>query len=196
MLKRAIRSAGFTIVEICIVLAIIAMIIAFGAPQVATWIQNLQTRSAADSIVGGLQTARLEALKRNTIVAFQLTSATSSAWHVCLFDIPTLACQVGPPDIASDPGTSWTNARPGVENTFSNFTVVLNAGQNVPALVAFDSFGRIAPASPTNIARIDVRNKKVAAADERRLSITIATAGQIRMCDPALSKATNPQGCQ
>jgi type IV fimbrial biogenesis protein FimT len=194
MLKRTIRSAGFTIVEICITLAIIAMVIAFGAPQVATWIQNLQTRSAADSIVGGLQMARLEALKRNTLVAFELTDNNSAAWHVCLYDIPTAACTGA--DIAADPGGSWPNARPGVETTFTNFTVALNAGQNVPSLVAFDSFGRIAPASPTNIARVDVRNIAMASGDERRLSITVATAGQIRMCDPQLSKATNPQGCQ
>jgi type IV fimbrial biogenesis protein FimT len=62
--------------------------------------------------------------------------------------------------------------------------------------VAFDSFGRVSPQSPTNIARIDVRNTVLAAADERRMSIFIAPGGQIRMCDPQLAQATNPQGCQ
>jgi hypothetical protein len=44
--------------------------------------------------------------------------------------------------------------------------------------------------------RIDVRNTKLPASEERRLSILINVGGQIRLCDPKLVRATNPQGCE
>ncbi|HXZ50250.1 MAG TPA: GspH/FimT family pseudopilin [Usitatibacter sp.] len=194
MLNRAARPAGFTLVEILITLAIIAMVIAFGFPSMRVWLQNTQLRNAADSILGGLQSARIEALKRNTTVAFELTDPNSTAWHVCLFDIPSDACSPG--DLLAAPGSSSSNARVGVETAFTNYAAPLNAGSGVPALVAFDSFGRVSPSSPVNIARIDLRNPTLAAGDERRLSIRIETAGEVHMCDPQLSKAVNPQGCQ
>jgi hypothetical protein len=83
-----------------------------------------------------------------------------------------------------------------VETTFSNFTVPLGPGAGVPALVAFDPLGRVSPASPANIARLDARNPTLGPGVERRLSVLVGVAGQVVMCDPALAKATNPQGCQ
>jgi type IV fimbrial biogenesis protein FimT len=181
-------------VEILVALGIIALVIGLGAPSAMNWIQNLQIRNAGEAILNGLQTARLEALRRNTTVAFELTDPNSTAWHVCVFDLTLLACAV--PDLAtSDPG-GQLNARVGVQTQFTSFLEPLDAGVNVPQLVAFDSFGRVSPQNPTNIARIDVRNPTMNGGDERRMSIAITVGGQIRMCDPALSKAVNPQGCQ
>lgn len=194
MLKVPARERGMSIVEILITMAIVAMVIGLATPSAMTWIQNLQVRNAGDAVLGGMQTARLEALKRNTTVAFELTDPNSTAWHVCLFDIAAIACAPG--DIASSAGGGSANARVGVETVFTSTAVALTPGDNVPALVAFDSFGRVSPNSPTNIARVDVRNPVLAPGDERRLSIVVAAAGEIRMCDPQLSKATNPQGCQ
>ena len=185
---------GMSIVEICVAMAILALVIGFGAPSTMTWIQNLQVRNAADSILGGLQSARLAALQRNTTVAFELTDPNSIAWHVCVFDLTTLACTV--PDLATGDPTGQVNARAGVETQFTNFANPLDAGVNVPQLVAFDPFGRISPQNPTNIARIDIRNPTMNGSDERRLSIAITVAGQVRMCDPQVSKGLNPQGCQ
>jgi type IV fimbrial biogenesis protein FimT len=183
-----------SLVEVLVAIGIIALVIGLGAPTALTWIQNLQIRNAGEAILNGLQTARLEALRRNTTVAFEVTDPNSTAWHVCVFDLTTLACAV--PDIATgDPG-GQANARVGVQTQFTNFNEPLDAGSNVPSLVAFDPFGRVSPQSPTNIARLDVRNPTLTQNDERRMSIAISVAGQVRMCDPQLSKSVNPQGCQ
>jgi len=188
------RQGGMSIVEVLVALGVIALVIGLGAPSAMNWVQNLQIRNAGEAILNGLQTARLEALRRNTTVAFELTDPNSTAWHVCVFDLTTLACTV--PDLAtSDPG-GQLNARVGVQTQFTSFMEPLDAGVNVPQLIAFDSFGRVSPQNPTNIARIDVRNPTMNGGDERRMSIAITVGGQIRMCDPALSKAINPQGCQ
>ena len=197
MLIGPARERGFSLIEILITLAIIAMVMGLAGPSALVWIQNLQLRNAADAVLGGMQTARLEALKRNTNVAFELTDPSSTAWHVCLFDAVADACQAGQPDLASRGASEGSpNAKVGVETTFTNTNIPLGPGVNVPSLVAFDSFGRVSTLSPFNIARVDVRNPTLSAADERRLSILVAAAGEIRMCDPQLAKATNPQGCQ
>lgn len=193
-MKSLALQRGMSIVEVVVSIAIIALVIGLGAPQAGVWMQNLQVRNAADSVMGGLQTARLEALRRNTTTAFELTDLNSTAWHVCLFDQVAQACLPG--DIRTSDPTGTANARVGVEYQFTDFAVALDGGSNIPALVAFDQFGRVALSSPTNIARLDVRNPSMKTSDERRLSIQIQAAGQIRMCDPQVSKSVNPQGCQ
>lgn len=183
-----------SIIEVMVAIGIIALVIGLGAPTALVWIQNLQVRNAGEAILNGLQAARLEALRRNTTVAFELTDPNSTAWHVCVFDLVGLRCTPG--DIVTGDPSGQANARVGVETEFSNFANPLDAGSNVPQLIAFDSFGRVSPQNPNNIARIDIRNPVLSATDERRLSVAITVAGQVRMCDPGLSKSVNPQGCQ
>jgi len=184
--------AAFTLIEVLIAIVILGLLIMFGAPSAATWMQNLQLRNGADSVVSGIKQARYEAIKRNTLVAFELTDPNSTAWHICLYDIPSAACTGA--DIMTGAAEGSQNARVGVELNFTNYANALDAGDTVPALVAFDSLGRVAPASPANIARIDVRNPTLTSG-ERRLSIRVDVNGQVRLCDPSLSLAANPQGC-
>jgi type IV fimbrial biogenesis protein FimT len=188
---------GVTIVEVPIAIAIVGLLMALAAPSATTWIQNNQIRSAADSILNGIQTARIEALKRNTAVSFQLTDAASTAWRVCIYDAAADDCSGTQPIIMSKGASEGTpNGKVGVESVFTDTDNVLNPGDGMPAAVTFDSFGRVAPAAPVNIARVDVRNPTLASGDERRLEIVVTVGGQTYMCDPKLSKATNPQGCK
>jgi type IV fimbrial biogenesis protein FimT len=196
MLKPRALQGAFTLVEVLVSFAIIAMVIAFVGPSALTWIQNTQLRNAAEAILGGVQQARIEALKRNTTVAFELTDASSTAFQVCFYDQTLQDCSATQPAIATRAASEGSpNAGVGIDFTASDPATALDPGSNLPALVAFDSFGRVATSSPLNIARIDVRNT-VAGTGERRLEIYIAPGGQIRMCDPLLSQATNPQGCK
>lgn len=191
------RQQGMSIIEAVVALGIVALVMGFAAPAASIWIQNANTRNAAESLLNGMQQARLEALKQNKIIAFEVKDPATAAWHVCLFDPVANTCQASQPDLYAKPaGEGSPNVQIGVETTFTTTATALAVGANVPSLVAFDSFGRIAPTSPTNIAHIDVRNTKLSTTDERRLSILVTASGQIRMCDPQLPKATNPQGCQ
>jgi type IV fimbrial biogenesis protein FimT len=192
------RQGGFTIIEVMIVIAIIAMLLMFAAPNIGTWIQNTRLRSSAEAVTSCMQTARLEAIKRNTIVSCQLTDPASSAWSVCLYDAVNNICQAGASNILAsrtaneDAGITAF----GVANTMSSSATALAVGIGMPASSTFDSFGRLASTAPSNVMRVDVRNPSLAFADERRLTVYITLGGQIRMCDPKLVKATNPMGCQ
>ncbi len=188
---------GVSLIEVLIAVAIVGILLGLAAPSAMSWIQNLQVRNAADAVLNGIKTARIEALRRNTSVAFELTDPASTAWHVCLFDTVNATCQAGQPDIAARAASEGSaNARVGIETDLTDPAVGLSAGSNVPSLVAFDPLGRISASSPLNIARVDVRNPTMTPSEERRLSVIVSAAGQAYMCDPALVKATNPQGCQ
>jgi type IV fimbrial biogenesis protein FimT len=188
---------GMTVVEILITLAIIGMIMALAGPSAGVWIQNLQLRNAADGVVAGLQQAKLEALKRNTLVMFQLTDAASTAWNICIYDPLTDTCKAAIPSLASRSASEGSlNARVASEvNPTPDPLTALAPGVGVPGTMTFDSFGRQAPTATANFTRVDIRNPTLTTADERRLVILVNSAGQIRMCDPKLVKAKNPQGC-
>lgn len=187
-----------SIIEILVVFAIIGIVMAFVGPSAGVWIQNSQLRNAADSVLSGVQQARLEAIKRNKLVMFRLTDADSTAWEICLYDPLTDTCSTAPDTTLASKSASEgsQNARLATETTVPPVpTTALSAGVGMPATVTFDSFGRQATTAASNFTRVDVRNPIMPAADERRLTILVSAGGQIRMCDPKLSLATNPQGC-
>jgi type IV fimbrial biogenesis protein FimT len=186
------------VIELMVTLTIIGLVMAFAGPSAMTWIQNTQLRNAAESMLGGVQNARTEALKRNTFVAFRLTDTNSTAWTVCVYDVVNDACSLTAQNATVNQKSASEgslNARAGTDTTESDPVGALPPGSGIPGQVVFDSFGRLAATAPNNTMRIDVRNIVLTPAEERRLVIYISRSGQARMCDPKLAKATNPQGC-
>ncbi len=180
-------------------LVIMAILLSAGLPAFSLWIQNTQNRTAAESILNGLQLARSEAVRRNANVRFGLTSATGLVtWNVgCV--TATTDC---PATIQGRTGSEGTaNARVGISIAVipspaptTQFSTAISSGTGLPTGVTFNGLGRIQTANiGVDITRIDITN--TAAATARRLVVTIGTGGAIRMCDPALSLPTNPQGC-
>lgn len=73
--------AGFSLVELMVVVAVLAVVMALGIPSFAEWIANSRIRTAASSILNGLQLARSEAIRTNARVQFQLTGLTGG-WQI------------------------------------------------------------------------------------------------------------------
>jgi type IV fimbrial biogenesis protein FimT len=194
---RVMPQRGFSIVELLIAIAIVAMLMLFAAPSAATWIQNTRLRSSAESVVSCLTTARLEAIKRNTVVSCQMTDPSSSAWNVCLYDPVNNVCQTATGSVLLQRDASEDNGITtfGIDTTASASSSALGSGLRVPGSATFDSFGRLASTAPNNAMRVDIRNMQLATGDERRLVIFITLGGQIHMCDPKLSYPSSPQAC-
>ncbi len=192
------RARGFTLIEAIIGVAVMAFLMAAGMPMYTQWIQNAQIRTAADSIIDGLQLARNEAVRRGALVRFGLTG--SSAWEVCLWNVVNNKCLATEPVIQTrSGGEGSSNASLGAGGflalgTEYDYSTPLTAGLMIPGGVTFSPFGRPANTG-VDIGRIDVRNTRLGAAEERRLVIAISLGGQIRLCDPKIVKAVNPQGC-
>ena len=58
---RRSRMTGFSLIELVVVLVVLAIVIALGAPAFAQWIQNSHIRNATESLTHGMLRARAEA---------------------------------------------------------------------------------------------------------------------------------------
>ncbi len=78
------RARGFTLIELMVGLAILAILAMLVAPTLAGFIGNTRIRSTADSIAHGIRQASVEAIKRNGCVEFRLDPATG--WELRSLD--------------------------------------------------------------------------------------------------------------
>lgn len=196
------RQRGIGLIELLIGIAILSILLAAGVPMFGQWIQNTQVRTAAESVVDGLQLARNEAVRRNARVRFNLTSATGTvAWTVCVVagdDCGEVIRQRSDTEGGGNARVGISTANPATPVPATQYSTALVAGAGLSgedgAGVTFNGLGAIPAANVgTDITRIDVIN---AVSDEaRRLVIIVGSGGLIRMCDPQHALADNLQGC-
>lgn len=179
------RQDGTSIIEVAISLVVMAILISLGIPSFRDWINNAQIRTAAESIMSGLQSARSEAVRRNTNVVFTLTApstAGGTGWSVSL----------------ANTGTAIQSAAAGEG---ARNAIVTPTPADATS-VTFTGFGRTPP-PPNNLnldgssllTQIDIDSTVLAAADSREMRILISTGGQIRMCDPNVTDTSDPRSC-
>jgi len=179
MLRQAIvrTTRGFSLIELVVGVAIIAVLAGLGATSYRDWIENTRIRSAAESIQNGLQIARAEAVKRNVQVQFVFTG--NSAWSVgCV-----VAVGDGDGDGADDcPATIQSRSQN--EGSTANITVLTN-----PVAQTSVVFSNLGAAMPVSFTSVDINSTAVSGS--RALRITIGVGGNIRMCDPAVSQSSS-----
>ncbi len=166
---------GVSLIELMIGLVILGILLMVGLPSYSAWIQNTQIRTAAESILNGMQLARAEAVRRNANV--QLVFGAASSWTV------------------SVPGGAQIQTRTSDEGS-KNVTVAMTpAGATT---VTFNALGKVvanadASASITQVA-VDVPVAILSAAESRDLRIVVSAGGNIRMCDPNVA-APDSRSC-
>ena len=189
------RQGGMSLIELMIGIVVLGILLALGAPTFSRWTQSSQIRNSAEAIHNGLMLARAEAVRRNTTVRFQFVTTTTSAcalsdtganWVVSL-DSPAGACDAAPSDNVAPRIVQVRSAAEGSRNA------AVDAGG--VSLITFNGTGQATGGAP---AAINVTNPTGGACAPggpmRCMRITVATGGQIRMCDPARA-ADDPQGC-
>ncbi|SCX71240.1 type IV fimbrial biogenesis protein FimT [Variovorax sp. EL159] len=200
----AVGQRGVSLIELLVGIAIIGIAVAIGAPSFAEWINNSQIRSTAESLQNGLQFARAEAVRRNTIVRLQVTttldgacalSTAGTSWVVSLDSAGSSANHCG--DDISETGSSILQK--GQPVTAKSKTTI-NASQTA---FGFNGLGRIvkttSPDTDIVSSTIDINSSGGACTGDpggtlRCLRVVVAAGGQIRMCDRA--RATpDPMAC-
>jgi type IV fimbrial biogenesis protein FimT len=165
---RAARAGGFTLIELMVVVAIIAITASLAAPAFRGMVANYRVRNGAESIVNGLNQARAEAIRRNTPVNFTL-SGTGSGWTINRVSPATVLRERADGD---SPGATATSSNASNSVTFLATGLVDSAG--------------------TQLTQVTV-SSAVSGTDTRR--INIFGGGLIRMCDPAVSTVGDPRRC-
>lgn len=167
---------GFTLIEVLVGVAILAIVIGVAVPSFQAWMRSTQVRTAAESVLSGLQRARAEAISRNTNVSFTMLDTnpdpaiTDSSWVIRVVNtaeqIESYSAKEGSPLISS---VSLPASATSI--TFNNLGGVVNTGA---------SLTQVNFTGPTTL---------------KQLRVTIGVGGNVRMCDPKISDYSNPRAC-
>ena len=167
---------GFSLIELLIGLAVLAILLGLGVPSFMVWMQNTQIRNAADAVLNGMQLARSEAIRRNKTVTFTLTER--SGWTVQQSN-PSVDIQKR----SADEGSAKVAVTPTPGGAYA---------------VTFDSLGGRTD-NPDGSTPIDSLGfKSLASSDSavRPLIIMVGVSGTVRMCDPDPKLGTgDPRRC-
>jgi len=78
-----IKSAGFTLIELLMVVAIAGIILSIGVPAFQSMVTNNRLTTLANSMVGALNIARSEAIKKNQLLVVRKTGTDwKDGWQV------------------------------------------------------------------------------------------------------------------
>jgi type IV fimbrial biogenesis protein FimT len=182
---------GFSLIELLVGITIMGILLVMGVPSFKNWIQNAQIRTATEAIQNGLEMARSEAVRRNALVRFQLTTTldnsctlttTSGNWIVSRDD-PTGKCAGAKLNEAYLYSDTTNNPAPAIiqlrRDSEGSANAVVASQEVTPAgvaatspvyigSIAFNGMGRIStnPASvnPGNNVEIDITNPTVGGA--------------------------------
>ncbi|KPQ27168.1 MAG: Tfp pilus assembly protein FimT [Marinobacter excellens HL-55] len=154
-------SHGFTLIELVITMAVLGILLAFGIPAFNGVIENNRVTTQANSLLGAVNYARSEAVKRGEIVSLQSeVGGFGNGWCVILG--PLDGCQ---------------NARDNdllVREFGAIRAVIVDAGGTNG--VSFDNRGyRVAPAG--NVV-IGMQSDNCQANADGRRELTVSTAGR------------------
>ncbi len=196
--------SGFSLVELIIGMAIIAMLMALALPQYATFISNSRLRATAEGITNGLNLARAEAVKRNGRVELVFTddepieplvnvitpAVTGANWIVRAW-VPTTSSydfvegKLGAEGSGKTgvPGVQVATVTAGVYDGTVTFTGFggLNTAQGISYQVTYPTAGAcdtVATQGPL-----------------RCLNVNVTPGGQIRICDPKITDTKDTRAC-
>lgn len=200
MLSR--RHNGFSLVELIVGLAVLALLMALGVPQYAAFTANARIRATSEGVTAGLNLARAEAVKRNARVEMVLTDDPP---------VEGLVNSLTP----STSGTNWmvrewvpsTNSynfiegKAGAEGSGREESGVIVASSSTDASydgrVTFTGFGAMAIGQPVTFQFTYPAAGACAAASGplRCLNINVSPGGQIRVCDPKVTDTKDTRAC-
>ena len=184
---------GFTLIELMVTLALLAILLGLAVPFITTAIRNASVRSASEALQNGLRTAQAEAVRRNRQTVFSLTDE-----------------EPGSNSAAAANGANWaihTVPRADEDHEFVQGGALsdLTRGATIegPASICFNSAGRLVGNTDPGVEGANCEAQQLveytieAEGADRPLSVQVTLGGQVRMCEPTMKLSSeSPQGCK
>lgn len=166
--KSISKKNGFTIIELMIAVAILAIVIAFGAPSFGDLIERQTVNGEAQKLAAAFKTARTEALTRAVNVDI--------AWNNTAANINVSGQDIVPGNImVIDPADATTPIIHDAPYDHERLTITDDDGNNQ---IRFDAQGQT-----TEVVNINIGVCKEAGDDDDSLSIEITPVGRISVLD-------------
>lgn len=167
MLK-TMRHRGFTLIELMVGLAILAILLVLGIPTMTHFLDSSRLKAATTSFSSGLQYARSQAVSRNERVQF---TSNGAGWSVATVAAPLVVLQ------------SRSNTEGGATR------VNMAEGSGVASAI-FNGLGASIKADGTPQVQLlfsftSPDNACAPTGPIRCLDVRVSPAGQVRLCDPA-----------
>jgi len=194
LMRRHSPMRGFSMIELLITVAVLALVLMLGLPNISAWLQNTQIRNSAEATVSGLQLARTEALRRNRQVRFNVVDTLDAScslatagphWVVSMAD-PSSNCNVEASFTVDPPFI--LQKRSGQEGS-QNAAITASASS-----VTFNGLGS-AGSLQIGISNPSGGACQTAAGPMRCLQVEVSASGSVRMCDPAVGDVADPRKC-
>lgn len=191
--RRQFSQQGFTLLELMISIAILAIFLGIGIPAVSDWIQNRQVNVLAESIANALRLAQSEAVQRNVPVEMVLVTS-----DVIPPLIPSSATLAAGGLTKTDTAPNWMVRVTGdITNAgFVQGKMALDGAENArfagPAGVRFSPLGRVTASiaangvatAPAGSLIFQVVNPSVQSGLGTLRNVNVSTGGAVRICDP------------
>ena len=174
---------GFSLVELMISIAVMAILMALAVPSFSDFFDKARVRGAADRVVSLISTARGEAVKNGRNVTISMRGPTSN-WCIGANEAPTPAVAAqfatsSPCDCRSGSACFVDGVRRVVESTeFSGVTASA-------ATMSFVVDGKLGNLEPLAASSVDL----ISPAGAYQARLTVSPLGQTRACVPAGQKS-------
>ena len=186
MKKSCVEAKGFTLIELMVTVALVAILMAVAVPSMTTFQRNAQLTSFSNTLLSAINAARGEAMKRGryAMVVPSDGSNWSSGW-VVFVDIDRSQAY----EASNDVTLLTRDATPSYLALDANGTAAES-----PPYIMFDASGYVRKkggglANQTfNIQRNDVSGTEALAQTRR---IIISRPGRVRICTPKTSTDVN-----
>jgi len=160
--------AGFTMVELMIVIVVIAILSAIAVPNIINSLPNYRAKAVARDLISNFQKAKMEAVKRNRNVVIEFAPVAYVA-----------SGQVGSYKVFVDDGSGGGTAKDDIQNGSERIVAQVNMPKNVSLYTttfAGDKTGFNSRALSLYDGNVTIRNNK-----SRYYKAVLSFAGHVKL---------------